>query len=184
MPNLLVIVDEFAELAARPEFIDLFVSLGRVGRSLGIHLLLSSQRLDEGRLRGLESHLRYRICLRTYSPTESKIVIGTPDAYLLPSVPGMGFLKVDTEIYTQFRAALATSPHRDPEEEADVPVADVLAFEAGAAGALAGAQVAVAPLNRGRGRRAHRPRGAGRTSGARHAGRSACAPGMAAPART
>ena len=141
MPNLLVIVDEFAELlAARPEFIDLFVSLGRVGRSLGIHLLLSSQRLDEGRLRGLESHLRYRICLRTYSATESKIVIGTPDAYLLPSVPGMGFLKVDTEIYTQFRAALATSPHREPADEEAVPAVDVLAFEAGAAGALAGAR--------------------------------------------
>jgi DNA segregation ATPase FtsK/SpoIIIE, S-DNA-T family len=141
MPNLLVIVDEFAELlAARPEFIDLFVSLGRVGRSLGIHLLLSSQRLDEGRLRGLESHLRYRICLRTFSPTESKIVIGTPDAYLLPSVPGMGFLKVDTEIYTQFRAALATSPHREPEEETAAPPVDVLEFEAGAAGALAGAR--------------------------------------------
>jgi S-DNA-T family DNA segregation ATPase FtsK/SpoIIIE len=141
MPNLLVIVDEFAELlAARPEFIDLFVSLGRVGRSLGIHLLLSSQRLDEGRLRGLESHLRYRICLRTYSATESKIVIGTPDAYLLPSVPGMGFLKVDTEIYTQFRAALSTSPHHEPEEDAVLPAVDVLEFEAGAAGALAGAQ--------------------------------------------
>ena len=68
MPDLLVIVDEFAELlTARPEFIDLFVGLGRVGRSLGIHLLLSSQRLDEGRLRGLESHLRYRLCLRTFS---------------------------------------------------------------------------------------------------------------------
>ena len=68
MPDLLVIVDEFAELlAARPEFIELFVGLGRVGRSLGIHLLLSSQRLDEGRMRGLESHLRYRLCLRTFS---------------------------------------------------------------------------------------------------------------------
>ena len=111
MPDLLVIVDEFAELlAARPEFIELFVGLGRVGRSLGIHLLLSSQRLDEGRLRGLESHLRYRLCLRTYSATESKLVLGTPDAYLLPSLPGLGYLKVDTEKYVQFRAALASGP--------------------------------------------------------------------------
>jgi ESX secretion system protein EccC len=111
MPDLLVIVDEFAELlAARPEFIDLFVGLGRVGRSLGMHLLLSSQRLDEGRLRGLESHLRYRLCLRTYSSTESKLVLGTPDAYLLPSLPGLGYLKVDTERYEQFRAALASGP--------------------------------------------------------------------------
>ena len=125
MPDLLVIVDEFAELlAARPEFIDLFVGLGRVGRSLGIHLLLSSQRLDEGRLRGLESHLRYRLCLRTYSAVESKLVLGTPDAYLLPSLPGLGYLKVDTEKYVQFRAALASGPHLGPTvtEEAPAPV--------------------------------------------------------------
>jgi S-DNA-T family DNA segregation ATPase FtsK/SpoIIIE len=114
MPDLLVIVDEFAELlAARPEYIDLFVGLGRVGRSLGIHLLMSSQRLDEGRLRGLESHLRYRLCLRTYSAPESKMVIGTPDAYLLPSLPGLGYLKVDTTHYVQFRAALSSTPY-DP----------------------------------------------------------------------
>jgi S-DNA-T family DNA segregation ATPase FtsK/SpoIIIE len=115
MPDLLVIVDEFAELlAARPEFIDLFVGLGRVGRSLGIHLLLSSQRLDEGRMRGLESHLRYRLCLRTYSAVESKLVLGTPDAYLLPSMPGLGYLKVDTEKYVQFRAALASGAAPGP----------------------------------------------------------------------
>ena len=128
MPDLLVIVDEFAELlAARPEFIDLFVGLGRVGRSLGIHLLLSSQRLDEGRLRGLESHLRYRLCLRTFSSTESKLVLGTPDAYLLPSMPGLGYLKVDTDVYTQFRAALRLRParaDRDP-GRADRPGARV-----------------------------------------------------------
>src|SRR5436305_8660078 len=115
LPDLLVIVDEFAELLqARPEFIDLFVALGRVGRSLGIHLLLSSQRLDEGRLRGLESHLRYRICLRTYSAVESKLVLGTPDAYLLPSLPGLGYLKVDTSHYEQFRAALSSAPAPAP----------------------------------------------------------------------
>jgi S-DNA-T family DNA segregation ATPase FtsK/SpoIIIE len=129
MPDLLVIVDEFAELlAARPEFIDLFVGLGRVGRSLGIHLLLSSQRLDEGRMRGLESHLRYRLCLRTFSAVESKLVLGTQDAYLLPSMPGLGYLKVDTEKYVQFRAALASGPHLGPTVVAEEP-APVRVFE-------------------------------------------------------
>ena len=124
MPDLLVIVDEFAELlAARPEFIDLFVGIGRVGRSLGIHLLLSSQRLDEGRLRGLESHLRYRLCLRTYSATESKLVLGTPDAYLLPSLPGLGYLKVDTDVYTQFRAAYSSGPDLSGMPVAEAPAA-------------------------------------------------------------
>ena len=46
-----------------------------------MHLLLASQRLDEGRLRGLDSHLRYRICLRTFSAAESTSVLGVPDAY-------------------------------------------------------------------------------------------------------
>ncbi len=45
--------------------------IGRLGRSLQMHLLLASQRLEEGRLRGLESHLSYRIGLRTFSAAES-----------------------------------------------------------------------------------------------------------------
>ena len=81
LPYLLVIVDEFGELlASRPEFIDLFVAVGRLGRSLGMHLLLSSQQLEEGRLRGLEGHLSYRIALRTFSAQESRAVLGVPDA--------------------------------------------------------------------------------------------------------
>ncbi len=139
MPYLLVIVDEFAELlAARPDFIDLFVGLGRVGRSLGMHLLLSSQRLDQGRLRGLESHLRYRICLRTYSSAESKEVLGTPDAYLLPSLPGLGFLKVDTSVYSQFRAALVSTAHREPALEEKEPVVAVRSFDTAMGGATGG----------------------------------------------
>ena len=70
LPSLFIVVDEFSEmLSAKPEFIDLFVAIGRLGRSLGLHLLLASQRLEEGRLRGLESHLSYRIGLRTVSYT-------------------------------------------------------------------------------------------------------------------
>ena len=89
LPHLLVIVDEFGELLAnRPEFIDLFLAVGRVGRSLGMHLLLSSQRLEEGRLRGLEGHLRYRICLRTYSAQESKSVLSNTRCVPAAAVPG------------------------------------------------------------------------------------------------
>ncbi len=149
MPDLLVIVDEFAELlAARPEFIDLFVGLGRVGRSLGIHLLLSSQRLDEGRLRGLESHLRYRLCLRTYSATESKLVLGTPDAYLLPSMPGLGYLKVDTEVYEQFRASYASGPHL-PEVMRVEPGSPVRVFDPAEAARVVAAAAAPEPAPEG-----------------------------------
>ena len=92
--RLLVVVDEFSELlAAQPDLIDLFVAIGRLGRSLGVHLLLASQRLEEGRLRGLDSHLSYRIGLRTFSAQESRTVLGVPDAYELPTEPGNGYLK-------------------------------------------------------------------------------------------
>ena len=65
----MVVVDEFGELLdARPDFLDLFMGVGRVGRSLGMYLLLASQRLDEGRLRGLDSHLRYRVCCAPSAP--------------------------------------------------------------------------------------------------------------------
>ena len=106
VPSLFVVLDEFSELlAAKPEFIDLFVTIGRVGRSLGVHLLLASQRLEEGRLRGLDTQLSYRIGLRTFSAQESRTVLGVPDAYELPSQPGNGYLKDGTSGLTRFKAA-------------------------------------------------------------------------------
>ncbi|GAB3951119.1 hypothetical protein GCM10027614_52590 [Micromonospora vulcania] len=86
LPSLLLVCDEFSELlSAKPDFIDLFVQIGRLGRSLGVHLLLASQRLEEGRLRGLDTHLSYRIGLRTFSALESRTVLGVPDAHELPA---------------------------------------------------------------------------------------------------
>jgi S-DNA-T family DNA segregation ATPase FtsK/SpoIIIE len=111
LPSLFVVVDEFSEmLSAKPEFIDLFVAIGRLGRSLGIHLLLASQRLEEGRLRGLESHLSYRVGLRTFSAQESRAVLGVPDAYELPAVPGLGYLKPDPTTMQRFKAAYVSGP--------------------------------------------------------------------------
>lgn len=115
LPTLLIVVDEFSELlASKPEFIDLFVAIGRLGRSLAVHLLLASQRLEEGRLRGLDTHLSYRICLRTFSAMESRIVLGVPDAYELPTEPGSAFLKFDVTGMTRFRSAYVSGPYRPP----------------------------------------------------------------------
>lgn len=116
VPTLLVICDEFSELlSAKPDFIDMFVQIGRVGRSLGVHLLLASQRLDEGRLRGLETHLSYRIGLRTFSELESRTVLGVGDAFTLPRAPGHGFLKCDNDALIRFRSAYVSGALRTPE---------------------------------------------------------------------
>ncbi len=117
LPHLLVIVDEFSELlTAKPDFAELFVAIGRIGRSIGVHLLLASQKLETGKIRGLESHLSYRISLRTFSENESRDVIGVPDAYHLPPEPGSGYLKVDTTVFERFKAALVSSSYVPPQE--------------------------------------------------------------------
>ncbi|EMY32296.1 type VII secretion protein EccCa [Arthrobacter crystallopoietes BAB-32] len=121
LPHLVVIIDEFGELlTARPDFIELFLSIGRIGRSIGVHLLLSSQRIEGGKLRGLDTYLSYRIGLRTLSEAESRTVLDTPDAFHLPPVPGFGYLKVDTTTYTRFKSGYVSGPV-DAEEADDEP---------------------------------------------------------------
>ncbi|OBY95592.1 type VII secretion protein EccCa [Actinomyces oris] len=111
MPHLFVIIDEFGELlTASPDLVDLLLTIGRIGRSIGVHLLLSSQRIEAGKLRGLDTYLSYRICLRTFTEAESSTVIGVGDAFHLPAVPGYGYLKVDTSIFTRFRSGFVSGP--------------------------------------------------------------------------
>ncbi|TDD73815.1 type VII secretion protein EccCa [Actinomadura darangshiensis] len=111
LPELLVVIDEFSDLlTAKPDFVELLVMMGRLGRSLGVHMLLASQRLEEGRLRGLDAHLSYRIGMRTFSASESRAVLGVPDAYELPAQPGWGFLRVGTDELVRFRAAYVSGP--------------------------------------------------------------------------
>ncbi|MEV6316518.1 type VII secretion protein EccCb [Streptomyces sp. NPDC051776] len=118
LPALFVVVDEFSELlVAQPRFQDLFIAIGRVGRSLGIHLLLSAQRVEEDVLRGLDTHLSYRIALRTGSAAGSRAAIGTPDAYTLPAQPGGGYLKVGVDSMTRFQAPYVSGPVRPGSEE-------------------------------------------------------------------
>ncbi|SCL66884.1 type VII secretion protein EccCa [Micromonospora chersina] len=132
LPSLLLICDEFSELlSAKPDFIDLFVQIGRLGRSLGVHLLLASQRLEEGRLRGLDTHLSYRIGLRTFSALESRTVLGVPDAHELPRSPGHGYLRSGTDPLVRFKAAYVSGAvHRreGPAGAAGAGSARLLAF--------------------------------------------------------
>ena len=155
LPYLLIVVDEFGELlSGRPDFTELFVQIGRVGRSLGMHLLLATQRLEEGRLRGLDSHLSYRICLRTFSAAESRTVIGTPDAYKLPPIPGSAYLKVDESIYQRLRVAHVSAPYVSADERwaAANKVDDtVVPFDLRTSGGAAAAEPEQPPMPTGSG---------------------------------
>jgi S-DNA-T family DNA segregation ATPase FtsK/SpoIIIE len=121
LPAMFIVVDEFSELLSqKPDFAELFVMIGRLGRSLHIHLLLASQRLEEGKLRGLDSHLSYRIGLKTYSAGESRSVLGVPDAYHLPNVPGSAFLKCDASEPIRFNTCYVSGEYVKPRVSAGI----------------------------------------------------------------
>lgn len=125
MPALFIVLDEFTELLSQhPDFADLFVMIGRLGRSLHVHLLLASQKLEEGRLRGLDSHLSYRIGLKTFSANESRQVLGVPDAYSLPNFPGGGYLRDASGEIHRFQAAYVSGPYTGSGARRNIVVAD------------------------------------------------------------
>ncbi|GLY28934.1 type VII secretion protein EccC [Kineosporia sp. NBRC 101731] len=139
LPTLFVVVDEFSELlASHPDFSELFVMIGRLGRSLGVHLLLASQRIDDGRMHKLESHLSYRIGLRTFSAMESRSVIGVPDAYQLPNAPGNGYIRIDVATLVRFKAAYVSGRYRrrTAEQRQEEVRRQVVPFSAGPVAAL------------------------------------------------
>ncbi len=133
MPTLFLVIDEFSELlAVRRDFINLFVMVGRLGRSLGVHLLLATQRIEEGRVNALEGHLSYRIGLKTFSAGESRSVLGVTDAYETPLDPGMGFLKTTQSSLQKFRGAYvsgALPPIREPGEVRPVAIKHTQLFD-------------------------------------------------------
>ncbi|GEM32061.1 putative FtsK/SpoIIIE family protein [Nocardia neocaledoniensis NBRC 108232] len=130
LPALFVVLDEFSELLTQhPDFAELFVMIGRLGRSLHVHLLLASQRLEEGKLKGLESHLSYRIGLKTFSANESRQVLGVPDAYNLPNSPGGGYLKADSGEIQRFQASYVSGPYVGGGPQREVTSAGIVGGE-------------------------------------------------------
>ncbi|MFD4427825.1 type VII secretion protein EccCa [Nocardia sp. NPDC058497] len=130
LPALFVVLDEFSELLTQhPDFAELFVMIGRLGRSLHVHLLLASQRLEEGKLKGLESHLSYRIGLKTFSANESRQVLGVPDAYNLPNSPGGGYLKADSGEIQRFQASYVSGTYVGGGPQREVTSAGIVGGE-------------------------------------------------------
>ncbi|MHA3024124.1 type VII secretion protein EccCa [Mycobacterium sp. BMJ-28] len=96
IPTLFVVADEFTlMLAEHPEYADLFDYVARKGRSFRIHLLFASQTLDVGRIKDIDKNTSYRIGLKVASPSISRQVIGTEDAFHIEAGrehKGEGFL--------------------------------------------------------------------------------------------
>lgn len=107
MPHLIIIIDEFAELANDlPDFLPEMVSVVRVGRSLGMHLVLAMQRPGNHVKDEMRANLQFRISLRVQSPDDSRDILGRSEAAYLPNgVRGRAYFKSGQSGLIQFQAA-------------------------------------------------------------------------------
>jgi len=107
MPHLVIIIDEFAELATDlPDFLPELVSVVRVGRSLGMHLILAMQRPGGYVKEEMRANLQFRICLRVQSPDDSRDMLGRSEAAYLPTgIPGRAYFQAGQSGLIQFQAA-------------------------------------------------------------------------------
>src|SRR5690242_6967927 len=95
MPRLVLIIDEFAAMVAElPDFVHGLIDIARRGRSLGVHLLLATQRPAGVVSADIRANTNLRIALRVTSSDESADVIDAPDsAYIAKSTPCRCYLR-------------------------------------------------------------------------------------------
>jgi DNA segregation ATPase FtsK/SpoIIIE, S-DNA-T family len=95
MPRLVLIIDEFAAMVAElPDFVTGLIDIARRGRSLGVHLLLATQRPAGVVSADIRANTNLRIALRVTSPDESADVIDTSDAaFIAKSTPGRCYIR-------------------------------------------------------------------------------------------
>ncbi|MDR5698427.1 FtsK/SpoIIIE domain-containing protein [Agromyces aerolatus] len=95
LARLMIVIDEFAELRTElPEFIDGLVRIARVGRSLGVNLVLATQRPAGVVTPEMQSNINLRVALRVTDRSDSSDILGSGEAALIsPSTPGRGYVR-------------------------------------------------------------------------------------------
>lgn len=122
LSHLIIIVDEFAELKKeQPEFMSELVSAARVGRSLGLHLVLATQKPSGSVSAEIEANTRFRICLRVASRGDSNEMLKRPEAAYLKGM-GRCYVQVGNDevfeqVQTSYSGAAYSPEALRPEEE-------------------------------------------------------------------
>ncbi len=117
LPHLIIIVDEFAELRAnQPEFMKELISAARIGRSLGVHLILATQKPSGQVDEQIWSNSRFKLCLKVQSPQDSNEVLKSPLAAEIKE-PGRAYFQVgNNEIFELFQSAYSGAPEQESED--------------------------------------------------------------------
>lgn len=106
LPRLVLVIDEFAELAKElPDFMTGLVSIAQLGRSLGVHLLLATQRPSGVVSPAIRANTNMRIALRVADSSDSTDVLQTPDAARIPkSAPGRAYARLGAGALLAFQS--------------------------------------------------------------------------------
>lgn len=107
LPRLLIVIDEFASMARElPDFVTGLVNIAQRGRSLGIHLLLATQRPSGVVSPEIRANTNLRIALRVTDAGESQDVLNAPDAArIAKSTPGRAYVRLGHSSLVPFQAA-------------------------------------------------------------------------------
>lgn len=126
-PALVLVIDEFAALAGEvPEFVDGVVDIAQRGRSLGIHLIMATQRPAGVIKDNLRANTNLRVALRMADESDSKDVVDDPVAASFPpSLPGRGIAKTGPGRLVPFQSAYAGGWTTDEVQQAEVKVAEL-----------------------------------------------------------
>lgn len=122
---LMIIIDEFAALAKEvPAFVDGVVDIAQRGRSLGVHLLLATQKPGGVISASIQANTNLRVALRMADAEESRDVIERPDAALISKrTPGRGYLKTGPRDITEFQSAYVGGTSELPDDTEPVATA-------------------------------------------------------------
>lgn len=118
MPHLFLISDEFAELKSeQPDFMKELVSTARIGRSLGIHLILATQKPSGVVDDQIWSNSKFKLALKVQNEGDSNEILKTPDAAEI-TLPGRAYLQVgNNEIYELFQSAFSGADYVPDKED-------------------------------------------------------------------
>lgn len=112
IPHLFIISDEFAELKTQePDFMDALISTARIGRSLGVHLILATQKPSGVVNEQIRSNTKFRVCLKVQDKADSQDMLLRPDAAELKDT-GRFYLQVGYhEFFALGQSAWAGAPY-------------------------------------------------------------------------
>ncbi len=133
-PSLVIVIDEFATLAKEvPEFVEGVVDVAQRGRSLGVHLVLATQRPGNAVTENIRANTNLRVALRVAGVPESDDVIGAPDAARLPkSVPGRALARTGPTELELFQTGYVGGRTRSGETTAPIEIRDLVPSTPGA----------------------------------------------------